>query len=400
MKIFKLFGIFVAVAILLAAILIDSSSFITPQSIQYDNFDYQLSAQEQSIFDNRKNSIGPVAMVGRPDYSSSPAESKVESPVESKAEPQKEEQPAPPVEPEPIVQNDPPPPEPIDDVEQIETFTAAISVKTVSAPGTQVQHGTYTTIDFSNVNHGYVMVRKNTDLRVRMRVIKDDTVYSRYILPARDIFYPIPLQSGSGTYTVDILTNTMEISSNVFKMDNTLFATDNTVTFQADLVSEEIYSLSPNIYSNFDNNSAVVQKAYDLTAGSGGDDLQKVKSIYNWMITNIAYDRAKVNTVSVDYIPNPDNILAVRKGICFDYASLMTAMLRSVNVQTRLIIGTVRTSSGTTTHAWIEVYISSSGWISDGITTSGNCWVMLDPTIGVNGARAVANSTYVKQETY
>ena len=47
------------------------------------------------------------------------------------------------------------------------------------------------------------------------------------------------------------------------------------------------------------------------------------------------------------------------KGICFDYAALMTAMLRSQGIPTKLEIG----YSGEVYHAWISTYIDEIGWV-------------------------------------
>ena len=318
-----------------------------------------------------------------------------EAPIESQTEMQEVHSPLPATVPQQESSTLPPAPSPapVQDWDRGGTFTGVISVNTVAAPGIQVQHGPNSTIDFSNARYGYVMVRKNTDLRVRVRVTKGDSVYLRYVLPERDIFFPIPLQLGSGTYQVEVLLNVPEMGS-------TAFTTDSTVTFDTDLIREDSFALFPGLYANFNNNSTAVRKAHDLTVNAGGNDLKKVQSVYNWIINHITYDHAKAAVVTGDYIPNPDQVLAARKGICFDYASLMTTMLRSVGVPARLIIGPATNESGTVLHAWVEVYISNSGWISDGITTDGNRWVLLDPTYGVSGSWLAANTTYIRQEMY
>ena len=41
----------------------------------------------------------------------------------------------------------------------------------------------------------------------------------------------------------------------------------------------------------------------------------------------------------VDDLPSVDETLKTKKGICFDYAALMTAMLRSQGIPTKLEIG-------------------------------------------------------------
>ena len=65
-----------------------------------------------------------------------------------------------------------------------------------------------------------------------------------------------------------------------------------------------------------------------------------------------------------------------KKGICFDYASLMTAMLRSQRIPAKLVIG----YAGEEYHAWISVYTEETGWVNGIIRFDGTTWVRMDPT--------------------
>ena len=71
-----------------------------------------------------------------------------------------------------------------------------------------------------------------------------------------------------------------------------------------------------------------------------------------------------------------DKVLAEKKGICFDYASLMAAMLRSQGIPTKLVIG----YAGDAYHAWIHTYIPEKGWIEGVIFFDGTTWKLMDPT--------------------
>lgn len=53
----------------------------------------------------------------------------------------------------------------------------------------------------------------------------------------------------------------------------------------------------------------------------------------------LTYDKKKAQTVQSGYLPNVDQVLASKTGICFDYAALMTAMLRSQGIPTKLVVG-------------------------------------------------------------
>ena len=72
--------------------------------------------------------------------------------------------------------------------------------------------------------------------------------------------------------------------------------------------------------------------------------------------------------------------LSTGKGICFDYAALMTAMLRSQGIPTKLEIG----YSGEVYHAWISTYIDEIGWVDNVIQFDGKSWSLIDPTLAAS----------------
>ena len=60
-------------------------------------------------------------------------------------------------------------------------------------------------------------------------------------------------------------------------------------------------------------------------------ELKAVDAVYEYVTENLTYDDAKATRLKSGYLPNLDDVLSKKKGICFDYAALMTAMLRSVS---------------------------------------------------------------------
>ena len=82
------------------------------------------------------------------------------------------------------------------------------------------------------------------------------------------------------------------------------------------------------------------------------------------------------------YLPNIDDTMASGKGICFDYASLMAAMLRSQGIPTKLVVG----YSGAAYHAWISVYLKETGWVDKIIQFDGENWSLVDPTLAANNS--------------
>ena len=97
-----------------------------------------------------------------------------------------------------------------------------------------------------------------------------------------------------------------------------------------------------------------------------------------WYVRSAGYDVVYTDYIRLiaEYLPDVDETLSTGKGICFDYAALTTAMLRSQNIPTRLEIG----YSGKIYHAWISVYIEDIGWIDKLIEFTGDAWTRMDPT--------------------
>ena len=104
------------------------------------------------------------------------------------------------------------------------------------------------------------------------------------------------------------------------------------VSCTVNLVDEFAPFLRPNQYVNYAQSSTAVSKAAELTAGKT-DPLKKVEAVYDYVVATLTYDKAKASSVKSGYLPDLEQVLQVKKGICFDYAALMTAMLRSQNVQ-------------------------------------------------------------------
>ena len=148
--------------------------------------------------------------------------------------------------------------------------------------------------------------------------------------------------------------------------------------------------LYPNQYVNFNASSAAVQTGAAVCAGSA-DQVAVVADIYNYVITNITYDTAKAASVQSGYLPNVDVVLAQKKGICFDYAALMTAMLRSQDIPTKLVVG----YTGNLYHAWINVYLDGQGWVDNVIYFDGKDWKLMDPTFASSGNQSEEIMKYI-----
>ena len=133
-----------------------------------------------------------------------------------------------------------------------------------------------------------------------------------------------------------------------------------------------------------------MKKGAEISAGAT-DQLGVVSAVYNYVVTNLTYDTAKASSVQSGYLPNVDVVLAQKKGICFDYAALMTAMLRSQDIPTKLVVG----YTGNLYHAWINVYLDGQGWVDNIIYFDGNSWKLMDPTFASSANQSKEIMQYI-----
>ena len=154
-------------------------------------------------------------------------------------------------------------------------------------------------------------------------------------------------------------------------------------------------------YVNFTADSLPVAKAEELADGASSD-LDIISSVYNYIITHFTYDYSKASSVTSGYLPDIDEVFTSEKGICFDYAALMSAMLRSQRIPTKLEVG----YSGDVYHAWISCYVDEIGWVDNIIEFDGKNWSIMDPTLAANNSASdvkkyVGNEkNYVTKYTY
>lgn len=243
-----------------------------------------------------------------------------------------------------------------------------VTAKMPEASGSAVFSQQGAEIDYSNASQGYIMAKYSGAGKIKVLVyFNGGSSYYQYNITGDGAYAVLPLQSGSGSYRIRFMEN---VSGNNY----------------AELCSTEIsaaasgsgWCLYPNQYVNYSRASAAVVKAKSLCAKSPSN-AAKVAVIYGFITANVKYDYAKASSVKSGYLPNVDSTLSTKKGICFDYASLMATMCRSQNIPTKLVIGTASVGY----HAWNEVYV-------DG-------WKRYDPTFGAAGQSV---SSYTAEKYY
>lgn len=203
----------------------------------------------------------------------------------------------------------------------------------------------------------YILVQDKGSLLIKYNPSKDgvykiwigkDSVSTTYFIDHN--ITEIPLSMGPGKYEIKILKH---------KKDNLYTIRGKTTIEIKSLRERDIYLVSHEKIP-WENSIKAVNLAEELTRNSKTDK-DKINKIYNYIVQNINYDYIKLDNYPDHYLPNLDDILLKKKGICYDYASLLAGMLRSVDIPTKLVMGYVKGYDGVL-HAWNEVYLNDK-WI-------------------------------------
>lgn len=245
-------------------------------------------------------------------------------------------------------------------------------------------------IDTSSLNDGYVAVSATNDAALKFQVTKGEASYT-YDLPNDATPTCFVLQSGSGEYNFHVLSN---VSGNKY-------ASVYECTGSASLTTEFSPFVRPSQYVHYDGQSQCVAKANELVTGAE-TDVDVMAAVYEYVVKNITYDDDKAAAIAAGttttYLPSPDRTLAEGKGICFDYAALVAAMLRSQGIPTKLITGYV--SPDNIYHAWNEVWLENSGWITVKIEAPAKNWQQVDLTFAAGGAKTFDEFVYTNRFIY
>lgn len=251
-------------------------------------------------------------------------------------------------------------------------WSAPSSITAVSYDMASAYSSNGAAIDTSHVADGYVSVSAINANRLKLQVLSGQMSYN-YDLAADGSVQIFPLQMGSGAYAIRVMQNTSDNNYvEICRVDCTVQLTDEFAPF-----------IRPSAYCSFDENSECVRIARELAADCSNEG-DVVKAVYTYLTENIVYDTEKAAALkdASGYYPDPDTTLSQRRGICFDYASLAAAMLRSLGIPCKIITGYV--SPGDIYHAWNMVYIDGT-WKSTSIEVDANTWSLIDTTFGASG---------------
>ena len=249
--------------------------------------------------------------------------------------------------------------------------------------------GGQTTIDTSGVSSGWVGVRGQSPSRLKFQVTCGEMTYN-YDMPNDGSAACYPINMGNGSYGFRIMEN----------LEGSTYAELDSTYVDVTLDSELKPFLVPNIFCSYNAQSACVQKAKDLMKGVKNQG-EAVREICIYVANNVSYDYDKAELLAggSGYIPNADATLKEKKGICFDYACLSAAMLRSVGLPAQVVTGYV--SPDNLYHAWTMVYVDGT-WQTAQFSVKPNTWSRCDVTFASAGAGSTIGdgTTYTDRYIY
>lgn len=228
------------------------------------------------------------------------------------------------------------------------------SIVYANPSGADVLTGGQVTVDVSNASQGYIMVRHaGSDKRLKAQITYGQYEYP-YDLDNQGEYVTIPLQFGSGEYTIQVFEHVVDASyARVFGK-----------SFSVTLADPNAAFLCPSQYVWYTPTTQAVAKSIELCE-SATNDLERAQILYEFVGNTVMYDYIKALTVEKGYLPDVDETLDTKMGICFDYASLLACMMRVQGIPTKLVIGDL--ISQNQYHAWNEAYIDGT-------------WILMDPT--------------------
>ena len=213
------------------------------------------------------------------------------------------------------------------------------------ASGKKVLKADKLTVDASNADQGYIMV-KGPKTKTRLKVTVEITgTKLQYDLNGEGEYEVFPLQLGRTNYTVSLWR----------QVEGKKYGKIGQVKVAAKMEDELSCFLYPNQYVNYKKDSPCVKEAAEICKGLE-TDTEKFEAIWKYIVKNFQYDYIKSVTVagSSGLLPDIEGCWKGKKGICQDLSAMACAMMRTQGIPARLVIGTL--GSGTP-HAWVVAHV-------------------------------------------
>ena len=175
--------------------------------------------------------------------------------------------------------------------------------------------------------------------------------------------------------------------------------------FTAKITNPDAVALLSDYMVDFEHAPNTCAKALELTKDCK-TDAEKITTIFEYVAKTVTYDYVmyEKNIPMDEQDLNPDHILESKSGVCVHYATLMAAMLRSLDIPCKAVHGYAGTGGSREGHAWVVVRPDVEGLdkVRLGAGTDPSGWIRLDPTWGssASGRRNAANDSNYETDFY
>ena len=219
-------------------------------------------------------------------------------------------------------------------------------------------------VEIINNNNGTITLKYNNVNHLQTKVIVTKTTQQSktyyYDLKNGNNSAKIPLTLGNGTYTIMVCE---QISGT--KTYSVLSQDSVTQTLKPTRAAFK----PTHIIISWKTTNAFIKKAKTLTK-KDKTNYKRIQTIWKYLVKNYSYDyekRDQIRSSATSYVPNISQVYKAKKGICYDMAALYSSMLRSVGIESKLVMGYTNKVEGY--HAWNQVYNSKTKkWITIDVT--------------------------------
>ena len=200
-------------------------------------------------------------------------------------------------------------------------------------------------ITYKSDKYGVILIQNTS---------KENSKEYKYILEPGE-FNIIALTDGVGTYNLK-LHNVEESGQGIAKIIDTY---ENITIELSEDFEYQVFKNSTTLV-DFENNLNIIDEIFQYT-----NDIDEIYIYFK----NMGYDYTLANKISSGEITKHkvdiNKTLREQRGICYDIATSMTAVLRSKGYTTQMVYGYINN----TYHSWVRVLIDEH-------------WVSYDPTLG------------------
>ena len=246
-----------------------------------------------------------------------------------------------------------------------------------------VYENEYVKIDINTSNKGYIQIESLDPAAERVEVNLYSNVNNQFGGKGRWHYnhkqkgkttLKAALTYGNATYEIEVWTTLTSESLGITRCTRkaVLTVTLNNVSKTGGF----LLSTGEVIYSS---GMQFIKKA-DEIAATCSNDFEKVGKIYAWLTDYLDYKPSDDYTAVGTYTCDLEKVYNRGYGVCYDYAVILAAMLRSQGIPCKVVFG--KYAGSDYGHVWNEVYINSNGSITtDKVDIAGNKWCRLDPTM-------------------